>query len=1085
VSPPDQQAPEATARADQQSDAAGPGTTSAEPESSVIPPVVIVMVAHDPGEWFEETLASLAAQDYANASVLVLDAASTVDVRARAATVLPEAHYRRVDENLGFGATCNEVLQAVQGAAFFVFCHDDVRLDPEAVQVMVEEAFRSNAGIVGPKLVDWHRPDQLLSVGMAVDKTGYPAPYVERGELDQQQHDGVRDVFYVPGGATLVRSDLFEALGGFDPGIDFHGEDLDLCWRAHVAGARIVVAPAARVGHLEALGRRRPVDDRRRLQMRHRLRAMRVSYSWWTRTRIVPQAALLALLEVLYSVVLGRFRQARDIVSAWMWNLRRRRAVRARRKQVKSNRQVPDGDIRRLQVRGSGRLSAFLRGQIGSSEDRIASLAGARRDFAATFSSSKARTALLAWALVTLLLLVGSRDLLFGRIAAVGDFATFGTSGFDLIDHWTSGYNSSGLGSVEPNPTMLGFVGGIGVAMFNSLGLLRQILILGMLPLGAAGIWRLGKPVGSRRSRIVALLVYVAVPLPYNAIATGDWSALAVYGLAPWIVSHLTKASGMAPFGALGGEPGPGIRPRPLIQRIVAVGLLTALAAMVAPVVLVMVPAMALALVIGGLLAGQLAGALRLLAVGFGGAVVGLVLQLPWSTTLLNDDWSVIGGRTASAGQVDDLGALLRFETGPLGAGVLSFMFLGAAALSLLMGRQWRLAWSVRAWALAMASFAAVWVQTQGWLPGTGPSAGVLLVPAGIGLSLAAAMGMAAFEVDLPDYHFGWRQVFSVLAGVALFLAVLPVVGAAVDGRWSLPRGDYERALSFLDREAETEPFRVLWLGDAESLPLAGWELDGTGSGPSAERPNLAYATSENGTPRLDDRWAGSPEGATRQLDEALTIAAEGGSSRLGTLLAPMGVRYIVVVAAPAPEPYATPTVDPVVVQGILDAQLDLAPVTASGVTLYRNTAWAPTRAQLAPETQVPGGGDDVAGRTFPALEGAPPALTDTVGYQRFGGPVEPGVVYLAEAASGNWRLAVDGRTAERVDALGWSNAFTVDEGGEARLGFDTPTGRRLALAGQVALWVLAVAFLLRVRVLRDEGRVLHESNGAHGEERS
>ena len=58
----------------------------------------------------------------------------------------------------------------------------------------------------------------------------------------------------------------------------FHGEDLDLCWRAHVAGARVVVAPAARVGHLEALGRRRPKDDRRRLQTRHRLRALLTCY---------------------------------------------------------------------------------------------------------------------------------------------------------------------------------------------------------------------------------------------------------------------------------------------------------------------------------------------------------------------------------------------------------------------------------------------------------------------------------------------------------------------------------------------------------------------------------------------------------------------------------------------------------------------------------------------------------------------------------------------------------------------------------------------------------------------------------------
>ena len=154
--------------------------------------------------------------------------------------------------------------------------------------------------------------------------------YVERGDLDQAQHDAVRDVFYVPGAATLVRADLFAALGGYDPGISFHGDDLDLCWRAHVAGARVVVAPAARVAHLEALGVRRPVDDRRRLQTRHRLRVLRVADS-------VRHAAAGDPGRVPAGAARGPpvrwcwagFRHARDVASAWVWNVRHRRAAPA------------------------------------------------------------------------------------------------------------------------------------------------------------------------------------------------------------------------------------------------------------------------------------------------------------------------------------------------------------------------------------------------------------------------------------------------------------------------------------------------------------------------------------------------------------------------------------------------------------------------------------------------------------------------------------------------------------------------------------------------------------------------------------
>ena len=73
------------------------------------------------------------------------------------------------------------------------------------------------------------------------------------------------------------------------------------------------------------LGRRRllrslddsvSLDDRRRLQMRHRLRTSRVCYSFTSRLRVMPQAFVVALIELIHSVVVGRFRQAADVVSA-------------------------------------------------------------------------------------------------------------------------------------------------------------------------------------------------------------------------------------------------------------------------------------------------------------------------------------------------------------------------------------------------------------------------------------------------------------------------------------------------------------------------------------------------------------------------------------------------------------------------------------------------------------------------------------------------------------------------------------------------------------------------------------------------
>ncbi|MCB1004579.1 MAG: glycosyltransferase, partial [Acidimicrobiales bacterium] len=160
-----------------------------------LPSVVAVVVAHDPGEWFEATMASLADQDYDQLAVLVIDAGSAEPIRDRVGAVYPNALVRRLDENPGYGAATNEAVAMVQGAPFLLLCHDDIELAPTTVRVLVEEAYRSNAGLVGPKLVRWDAPREILQLGLSVDKTGYASPRVDRGEFDQEQHDSVRDVF--------------------------------------------------------------------------------------------------------------------------------------------------------------------------------------------------------------------------------------------------------------------------------------------------------------------------------------------------------------------------------------------------------------------------------------------------------------------------------------------------------------------------------------------------------------------------------------------------------------------------------------------------------------------------------------------------------------------------------------------------------------------------------------------------------------------------------------------------------------------------------------------------------------------------
>ncbi|HEY5164929.1 MAG TPA: glycosyltransferase family 2 protein, partial [Acidimicrobiia bacterium] len=310
----------------------------------VAPPVVVVVVTRNPGPFLESALEGLGSQDYPTLSVLVVDAGSTVDPGPRVAAVLPDAFvHRGPGSRPGFGGAANEALELVDGAAFFLVCHDDAVLAPDAVRLVVEEAYRSNAAIVGPKLVSSDDPEALLEVGRTIDRLGGSHTGIEPGELDQEQHDAVRDVFYVSSAALLVRADLFAELGGFDPETFPGSEDLDLCWRARLAGARVVVAPDARAAHVEAASARRPGDaPTARDVARRRVRVLLTCYSFSSLLRVIPIGIALAFFEALVFAPTPRRRQATAVIGAWRWNLVHLARLRAARRRAQALRTIHD-----------------------------------------------------------------------------------------------------------------------------------------------------------------------------------------------------------------------------------------------------------------------------------------------------------------------------------------------------------------------------------------------------------------------------------------------------------------------------------------------------------------------------------------------------------------------------------------------------------------------------------------------------------------------------------------------------------------------------------------------------------------------
>ncbi len=138
--------------------------------------------------------------------------------------------------------------------------HDDCAPEPETLRALLAAVDASpSIAIAGPKVRGWSDSSSLVEVGVTIGGGGRRETGLERGELDQGQHDGRADVLAVGTAGMLVRRDVWEALGGFDPRLPLFRDDVDLGWRANLAGHRVVIVPEAIVHHIEAAahGRRK------------------------------------------------------------------------------------------------------------------------------------------------------------------------------------------------------------------------------------------------------------------------------------------------------------------------------------------------------------------------------------------------------------------------------------------------------------------------------------------------------------------------------------------------------------------------------------------------------------------------------------------------------------------------------------------------------------------------------------------------------------------------------------------------------------------------------------------------------------
>ncbi len=1044
--------------------------------SEQLPSVLVIVVTHAPGAWFDTTLESLAELKYPNLKYLFIDTAG--DATDRIKETIPKAVVIHAPHAKGFADGVNTIFNPTAlikqnfnpellVTDFLLICHDDIAPEPEALETLVKETLASGAAVAGPKLLDWDQPEVIQHVGLEVDRFGVPADLSGVGELDQEQYNRTEQVFAVHTAAMLVRTDLFKRLGGFDPKLPEVGEDVDFCWRAQTTGAKVALVGEAVVHHREQRELRSSANKRHaqqsQLHPHHKdityssLRTMLVNHGPISLACFVPLAGLMSLIEILVCLLAMRLGRIRSVISGWFWNLVRINSALKQRTIIRHNRARRAADVSAQQYFGSFRALNLVRRGLGGSETSGASITNSK--LVGSLGDTVARGQWFAWIVAAVFVVFGSRALIGSGVPQIGDFASFGTSANNLIGDWWSGWSDRDTGVPTSNLGGLLWLGLAGIALErvgSSLEFLRTAAVLIPICLGIAGAYRMLAPTGSQRAQGTAMFAYMFIPLAWAATASGSMPGLIAYALAPWLVSVCLAAVRLAPFGAQLGDTG---RERSTSsQGALKLGVIVGIASLFAPSAAILATGLVIAgIAVGSLLVAQARACRHLLAMVALAAPVVAVLILPMLLDLLaaGFNWAWLSDGYSGSARFFSLAELLRFAVGPSDAGAYVWLIFAPMILPLVIARGWRLDVSVQLWSVALVSWLVAMLTQSSLLAsilnfGLG-DVSVLLAPAAAGA--AGLIGMAALTID-QDVRFrllGWRHAVLPVIAIAVLAVTIGGFAHINDGRWGLARASHFDQLE-LELPVLSGAYRVLWIGSPQHLPVQGRQLDDT----------LAWATTEGNSVDITDWFATFDDGESPQIQSLLEDISAGNSNRVGRDLAELGVRYVVVLRRLTPSPFSSQEHPiPADLTDGLRRQLDLAHQTGtnSAIDVYVNTSWVPMRAyypagtlptnkSTSPESASLVNGAAIFSANGPPWSAEVPASSDLL---------------VLNTARKGWKLSVDDQEVGSQESLGWARAYTVNNAGTATLDYDPPAWRRFAqIVSALAPLVLAAVWLRR-----------------------
>lgn len=261
--------------------------------------------------------------------------------------VTAQEHFQHVrflatGSNLGFASGCNFGLRAAVGK-YAVLLNNDAVVTPHWLELLVQ-MLESDPQIAAcqPKILSLNSPeffDYAGAAGGEIDFLGYPfcrGRIFSKIERDVHQYDAPAEIFWASGACCILRAAVLNEIGLLDEAFFAHMEEIDLNWRMHLAGYRVMSVPRAVVYHQAGSTLHAAAPHKTYLNHRNALFLILKNISsqslWW----IFPMRLLLDVIEASRLLITFKARHAWAVLRALTEVLRRLPEFRRKRRQSRS-----------------------------------------------------------------------------------------------------------------------------------------------------------------------------------------------------------------------------------------------------------------------------------------------------------------------------------------------------------------------------------------------------------------------------------------------------------------------------------------------------------------------------------------------------------------------------------------------------------------------------------------------------------------------------------------------------------------------------------------------------------------------------